>query len=59
MRTGLWKVARYYRRDPREVLYPFHVEGVNTETGEAFSWTVPDITDPGYDLSKSVEVTRP
>lgn len=38
--------------------YKLHVEGVNLARGadraERFSWSVPDVADPRYDLSNAV-----
>ena len=49
-----WKVLELTlssdaRKYGPHVSYPFHAEGIIIETGERFSWTVPNLE--GYDLS--------
>lgn len=48
MNNGLWVVTEATKT--KDVFYKYHVVGYNKETQEPFSWSVPDLTDSGYDL---------
>lgn len=38
--------------------YPFYVRGIHRDNGEGFAWSVPTLSDDGYDLSRVVVPAR-
>jgi hypothetical protein len=40
----------------RHAWYRLHVSGINAETGEHFSWSVPDVSDPRYAIGEHATI---
>lgn len=49
------KLTDLAQRFGKRAHYKYHVEGINEmDGGKSFSWTVPDVSNPDYDLSRVI-----
>lgn len=47
------KLTSDARKSGKNAWYALHVRGVHSEGGAPFAWSVPDVSDPRFDLTRA------